>query len=72
MHSPLPHLSLSLSLPPLSHFLLCSSGLVSYHSALFLYRFFYPFILISLLTVTLVLFVIKQSRRLYRHVRNEK
>ena len=61
-------------LPSLSLFLclLYPTGLVSYNNALFLYRFFYPFILLSLLTTTMVLIIIKQCKRLYRHVRNEK
>ena len=59
-------LSLSLSL------LLYPTGLVSYNNALFLYRFFYPFILLSLLATIVVLIIIKQCKRLYRHVRNEK
>ena len=66
-------LLLSPSIPlPLSLSPLYSTGLVSYNNALFLYRFFYPFILLSLLTTILVLIIIKQCKRLYRHVRNEK
>ena len=61
-------LSLSLSICPL----LYPTGLVSYNNALFLYRFFYPFILLSLLATIVVLIIIKQCKRLYRHVRNEK
>ncbi len=48
------------------------SDLVTATSSLLAYRYFFPSVLALILIITFVVFVAKQLRRLYVHVKNEK
>lgn len=51
---------------------LISTDIVTGTTSLYIYRYFFPAILVLLLLIALIVLVVKQMKRLYTHIKNEK